>query len=221
MCLVGELLSRDSSAQALAPPKPAAPPAESEEKGAHMLVRAQYDYSSSEDGVLSFKCGDIIQVLEGFELIGRAEAAWCTGRLQRDGSQGQFPTNFVERLLEPPKAAVARRQSRAAGDPVSTRASAADAAASKHAAASAVASSVGPAPSPLAAAVAAATEDRVRALYAFTYQPTGDPDVDGMGYLTFNEGDVIVVLNRDDPDWWYGVFKGEHGYFPQNMVEKC
>ena len=39
--------------------------------------------------------------------------------------------------------------------------------------------------------------------------------------LSFAEGDAIVVLSTDDPDWWFGVRQrdGARGYFPAAFAE--
>ena len=55
-------------------------------------VRALYEYTSHEAGSLSFRCGDIIQV------ITRLESGWCDGMI--DGRRGWFPSNFCEAVAE-------------------------------------------------------------------------------------------------------------------------
>ena len=41
--------------------------------------------------------------------------------------------------------------------------------------------------------------------------------------LSFEEGDVITVLSKDEADWWKGELNGKSGVFPSNYVEpfKC
>ncbi|CCG82045.1 Class E vacuolar protein-sorting machinery protein hse-1 [Taphrina deformans PYCC 5710] len=56
-------------------------------------VRALYDFSASEAGELSFRRGDVIQVIES------AYKDWWRGSLH--GSIGIFPTNYVENLADP------------------------------------------------------------------------------------------------------------------------
>jgi hypothetical protein len=51
---------------------------------------------------------------------------------------------------------------------------------------------------------------RVRALH--TFEPTESNE------LGFEEGDVIMVVNRDYKDWWRGQLRGRTGYFPANYV---
>ena len=36
--------------------------------------------------------------------------------------------------------------------------------------------------------------------------------------LTFNEGDVIKVTEKDE-GWWTGVLNGQEGMFPENYVK--
>jgi len=38
--------------------------------------------------------------------------------------------------------------------------------------------------------------------------------------LTFAKGDMILLLQADDPDWWYGEFKKRRGFFPRLYVER-
>ncbi|CRK13737.1 hypothetical protein BN1723_001997 [Verticillium longisporum] len=51
----------------------------------------------------------------------------------------------------------------------------------------------------------------VRALY--------DYEAEDRTSLTFNEGDVICVLNRLETGWWDGVLNGVRGWFPSNYCE--
>ncbi|OAQ70646.1 reduced viability upon starvation protein [Pochonia chlamydosporia 170] len=70
------------------PPKPkpkrltAAPAAET--------VTALYDYAAQADGDLSFRAGDVIEIVNRTQ----NENEWWTGRL--NGKEGQFPGNYVE-----------------------------------------------------------------------------------------------------------------------------
>ena len=52
----------------------------------------------------------------------------------------------------------------------------------------------------------------VRALYDYTAQ--GDEE------LTFREGDVLVVLEKEDDNWWLGTMRGRQGMFPCSYVEE-
>ncbi|XP_015921274.2 intersectin-1 isoform X1 [Parasteatoda tepidariorum] len=53
--------------------------------------------------------------------------------------------------------------------------------------------------------------DQVVALYPFSGQH-GDE-------LTFQKGDIITLVNTDDPSWWKGDLNGAVGLFPSNYVE--
>ncbi|PIO29840.1 hypothetical protein AB205_0140900 [Aquarana catesbeiana] len=37
--------------------------------------------------------------------------------------------------------------------------------------------------------------------------------------LAFSKGQVINVLNKEDPDWWKGELNGQVGLFPSNYVK--
>jgi len=53
-----------------------------------------------------------------------------------------------------------------------------------------------------------------KAVYAYQGEKEGD--------LSFNEGDIISILDESDPSgWWEGELNGVRGYFPSNFVEKC
>jgi len=67
------------------------------------------------------------------------------------------------------------------------------------------------------AAVAEAETSRgvgmCRALYAFYGETESD--------LAFQEGDVIILLDKDDPSgWWKGELNGKVGFIPTNYVEE-
>lgn len=51
---------------------------------------------SAYDAARSMAVGDIIEVVRWVE----AKDAWWTGRLLKDGSEGQFPANFTESCRE-------------------------------------------------------------------------------------------------------------------------
>ena len=37
--------------------------------------------------------------------------------------------------------------------------------------------------------------------------------------LTFETGDVICVLDKEDAAWWKGTLRGVEGVFPSNYVQ--
>ena len=55
------------------------------------------------------------------------------------------------------------------------------------------------------------TETKVRAVYDF------DPQEDGE--LQFRKGDIIVVTDQKDKNWWHGVCGGRKGMFPVPYIE--
>lgn len=52
----------------------------------------------------------------------------------------------------------------------------------------------------------------VRALYDYTAQ--------GEEEISFRDGDVIVVLEKEDDNWWLGALRGRQGMFPCSYVEE-
>lgn len=50
------------------------------------------------------------------------------------------------------------------------------------------------------------------ALYPYDSAENGD--------LTFNQGEVILVVKKEG-DWWTGNIGDRNGIFPANYVEKC
>lgn len=60
------------------------------------------------------------------------------------------------------------------------------------------------------------SSNKVRALYDFHPDEasglTGDE-------LAFDEGSVLTVLSREDPDWWLAELDEQKGYVPKNLVQ--
>lgn len=50
----------------------------------------------------------------------------------------------------------------------------------------------------------------VKALFDFKPQEDGE--------LEFKRGDIIEVVERDDPNWWRGKVGSREGLFPSNYV---
>jgi hypothetical protein len=61
------------------------------------------------------------------------------------------------------------------------------------------------------AAAVAGDSAKYRAAYAFAGQQEDE--------LTFEAGDVITLVSRDEADWWRGEIDGRVGVFPANYVE--
>ncbi|XP_063713098.1 intersectin-1-like isoform X3 [Symsagittifera roscoffensis] len=73
-----------------------------------------------------------------------------------------------------------------------------------------ISSGLTPMPSANSSPERKADDDRVRAVYAFSAEREDE--------LSFNVGDVISIISRDDPDWWRGELSGRMGLFPANFV---
>lgn len=46
----------------------------------------------------------------------------------------------------------------------------------------------------------------------FNYTKTGPEE------LSFEQGEIVAVVKKDDSGWWYGYSKGSAGFFPSNHV---
>jgi hypothetical protein len=56
-----------------------------------------------------------------------------------------------------------------------------------------------------------ASAARVRALYEYVAREDDE--------LTIRPGDIIILI-KENPDWWEGELNGKVGLFPYNYVEK-
>eukprot|EP00128_Syssomonas_multiformis_P010031 Colp12_sorted_trinity150504_noHs@11809 len=65
------------------------PPQSAQSQGTGQRVRAVYDYTATDEQELSFREGDVIEMLHPED-----EHGWCTGLL--DGRQGLYPASYVE-----------------------------------------------------------------------------------------------------------------------------
>ena len=52
-------------------------------------------------------------------------------------------------------------------------------------------------------------------LAIYDYQQDKDDE------LSFNEGQIIYVIRKNDDGWWEGSMEGMTGLFPGNYVEPC
>ena len=58
------------------------------------------------------------------------------------------------------------------------------------------------------------TGEKYTAVYTYTAQYEDE--------LSFEAGDTVIVVNKDEADWWKGECNGKTGVFPSNYVElKC
>ena len=53
--------------------------------------------------------------------------------------------------------------------------------------------------------------EQYQAVYTYSSTESGD--------LTFNQGDIILVLKAEG-DWWTGSFGNKEGIFPANYVKR-
>ncbi|KAK7423623.1 BAR adaptor protein Hob1 [Neonectria magnoliae] len=72
------------------PPKPKPKPTRFSAVPAPEMVTALYDYAAQAEGDLSFRAGDVIEIVTRTQ----NENEWWQGKLQ--GRQGQFPGNYVQ-----------------------------------------------------------------------------------------------------------------------------
>eukprot|EP00729_Bicosta_minor_P021336 gene21336-9384_t len=77
------------ASNAAPPPKPAPPPAAAASAIGAQYAKCTFDYDAVNDGELSLKTGDVLEVTE------MEEEGWWTGTF--DGKSGVFPSNFVKK----------------------------------------------------------------------------------------------------------------------------
>ncbi len=69
------------------------PDLDAKKKQTSVTVKANYDFSSEDSDDLSFKVGDVIEVIESSDQYG-----WWTGRIKGTQKVGNFPSNYVQKL---------------------------------------------------------------------------------------------------------------------------
>lgn len=55
---------------------------------------------------------------------------------------------------------------------------------------------------------------RPQAKALFPYEAATDDE------LTFNEGDIIFIVQKDQAGWWEGELNGKKGWVPANYVQE-
>lgn len=155
---------------------------------------ALYNYEATDSDELSITEGEELEILE------KDGDGWCKGR-NKTGKVGYFPESYVE---------VGSTANNSANQ-ITAGSSHTDGHYQLDGSPSSVSS--------LAQALSASTAKKyacyVRALY--DYEAMSDEE------LSFKEGDIIGVLQKDDNNvddgFWYGEFQGRKGVFPSLVVE--
>ncbi|KAI8817468.1 uncharacterized protein EV422DRAFT_570810 [Fimicolochytrium jonesii] len=182
--------------------------------GGARQVKAIYDFTATDEGELTFKAGDIIDVLDTGNDF--SDEAWWEGRLPRTNQSGQFPIVFTQgwQALQGLDNGFGGGALPSLGRPAGVE-SVAQAAASRRESMMSRRTSALPAKSAgVSASSAASAGVRVRALFA--YQSTCD------GELSMEIGDVISVVSKNTGSdaWWEGESSRGKGQFPVNYVEQ-
>ncbi|EGD76341.1 hypothetical protein PTSG_01041 [Salpingoeca rosetta] len=71
-----------------------------------------------------------------------------------------------------------------------------------------------PKPAPPKPAPPKPADTRPKAKCMFEHVPEQDDE------LHIKEGDIVVIVDDNDPDWWKGELNGKVGMFPSNFVER-
>ncbi|KAG8136549.1 hypothetical protein E2320_005121 [Naja naja] len=168
---------------------------------------AMYTYESSEQGDLTFQQGDLI-------LVTKKDGDWWTGMLGE--KSGVFPCNYVRlkdsevpgtagktgSLSKKPGfsiTAIARGKKRQIGWFPANYVKLLSPGTSKTT----------PTEPPKSTALPSVCQ--VIGMYEYIAQNDDE--------LAFNKGQIINVLNKEDPDWWKGEVNGHVGLFPSNYVK--
>ncbi|XP_064627366.1 intersectin-1-like isoform X4 [Lineus longissimus] len=146
-------------------------------------------YTATGQEQLSLVPGQLINVRK------KSPSGWWEGELQARGQKrkiGWFPADYVKML-----GSSSARSSPAAGlgDALQLN--------EKR--------SLTPQPQSTLLASPQPTAEQVMSLYPYTAQ---NPDE-----LSFQKDSIIVILNKDDADWWKGEINGTTGMFPSNYVK--
>ncbi|KNC97306.1 uncharacterized protein SPPG_07235 [Spizellomyces punctatus DAOM BR117] len=167
-------------------------------------VKALYDFNATDEGELSFRAGDSIEVVDTSGDF--SDEAWWEGRVARTGQIGQFPVVFTQGW-----------QALAASAPSSITTSVASLARSvstqQHRTSMLDTSSSRRSSTVMRPVSSVPKYPKVRAMYA--YDSTCD------GELTMAAGDIITVTNKNTGSdaWWEGEGPHGKGQFPVNYVE--
>ncbi|XP_041351403.1 intersectin-1-like isoform X5 [Gigantopelta aegis] len=170
-------------------------------------------YQATGTGQLSLELGNLIQIRQ------KSPRGWWEGELQKfKNARGQkkrigwFPANYVKMLGSSSGQSTPIGETNGQGDTstCSTQQLSVQAAVQQGSRSNTpqTTNSHTPQPSP----VEPKYMERVLALYSYAAQNDDE--------LTFQKAAVIGVINKENPDWWFGEVEGEGqtGVFPSNYV---
>uniref|UniRef100_A0A8C2T5S3 Intersectin-1 n=1 Tax=Coturnix japonica TaxID=93934 RepID=A0A8C2T5S3_COTJA len=186
---------------------------------------AMYTYESSEQGDLTFQQGDMI-------LVTKKDGDWWTGTL--GDKTGVFPSNYV-RLKDSEASGAAGKTGSLGKKPEIAQVIASYTATGPEQLTLAPGQlilirkknpggwwegelqargkkrQIGWFPANYVKLLSPGTMCQVIGMYDYTAQNDDE--------LAFNKGQIINVLNKEDPDWWKGEVNGQVGLFPSNYVK--
>uniref|UniRef100_A0A8C3DDX0 Intersectin-1 n=1 Tax=Corvus moneduloides TaxID=1196302 RepID=A0A8C3DDX0_CORMO len=186
---------------------------------------AMYTYESSEQGDLTFQQGDLI-------LVTKKDGDWWTGTL--GDKSGVFPSNYV-RLKDSEAPGAAGKTGSLGKKPEIAQVIASYTATGPEQLTLAPGQlilirkknpggwwegelqargkkrQIGWFPANYVKLLSPGTMCQVIGMYDYSAQNDDE--------LAFNKGQIINVLNREDPDWWKGEVNGHVGLFPSNYVK--
>jgi len=193
-------------------------------------AKALFDYAAADVTILSFKQGDIINI------IGKDASGWWSGSVR--GAVGYFPSNFVEEIPDNPAIrkisdnVAARKSSRGASNPAPS---------SPRADYTAPDEQLNPPESiPVDESFSAPPVPPTIVEETTEYPSSGpvnipaipppapeskklkalfDREAASENEIAFKTGDIVVVTDETSADWWTGELNGQVGYFPVNHFE--
>jgi hypothetical protein len=174
--------------------------AAAEQQKKSKLGTALYAFQQQKPGVLVFKKGDVLNILDDSRID------WWKAEL--NGKVGMVPAKYVQ-LAVAGAAPVA-----AAAAPVAAAAPAHVAAAHPAAVTAAPAAAVAAAPVKAAANPAVAAPAPVQKLVAMQFFKSPRPDILGL-----EPGMEMNLLGKPSPDWWKVELRGKVGLIPAKLVQ--
>ena len=191
-----------------------------------LLARAIYDCEGDEDGDLSFKEGDAIEVTDQ----NAPGDGWWTGKEQSNGSTGIFPADYVKLVPAQPAPTMAQSTPALEPEPELPPSPKPGIAKSPHQ----VVAVPAPPPAQRLRTGTAFVLPSLRLSVDMAYcnplaRAIYDCEGDEAGDLSFKEGDMIDVTDQEEPGdgWWTGRVQGGGGsggsgvlgIFPSDYVQ--